>query len=649
MFVLDQDDVKVYAYKMVENPATTATEFGQHDSSLDVTITANNDKAEGLWGSADQFWAAEDDFSPFNLVFAYDRPGGAMNRSVNFGGDVINGNGIRNPRGLHSDGKTMFVMDAEDAKVYALKMSGQTWDSDRDIALDPDNTDAEGLWYGNGLLWVADAVDDKLYAYPLSSTADTGLTVYNFPPTGLPAITGTVQVEQTLTAVVSGITDDVNGVPESVVYTYQWISGSDASTYTDIDGATASTYTLVAADQGKKIKVEASFTDAAGFNDTVTSDATGVVAAKASDPSGDYIWAADLTVGTATSGSLGYSSDDAVFTDDNLSDTDFDIRSTTYTVSAISQRTLESTNSMMITVSPVLPDTVVSALALDVAGLEYSLSACAPSPDQTTNMINFTCTISAITFTADDAVLLSLKSVNTPAEGQPTIGATAQVGQALTADTAGITDVNDIPDDVTYQWSSSRGSRTYAVIEGAEAASYTPVAADLNRNIRVKVSFTDGAGFPEAVTSDATGRVSPAALAAIGLATANGNPSGVWGNETTIWVSQDVAPGGNKIFAYNVEDGSSDSAKDFDTLEAATNTNPRGLWSDGVTMYVLDREDCKLYAYTMVEDPATTVTEFGQRDSSKDFTLTANNNRVQGLWGKPTTSGRRRTTSVRLT
>ena len=38
--------------------------------------------------------------------------------------------------------------------------------------------------------------------------------------------------------------------------------------------------------------------------------------------------------------------------------------------------------------------------------------------------------------------------------------------------------------------------------------------------------------------------------------------------------------------------------RDFDTLRAAGNRNPTGIWSDGTTMWVVDRS-AKIYAYNM--------------------------------------------------
>ena len=98
----------------------------------------------------------------------------------------------------------------------------------------------------------------------------------NSAPTGLPTITGTPQVDQTLTANTSSI-DDGDGL-DSVSYSYQW-TRSDNGAETDIAGETGSTYTLVLADLGKTIKVKVSFTDDADNDETLTSVATVAVAA----------------------------------------------------------------------------------------------------------------------------------------------------------------------------------------------------------------------------------------------------------------------------------------------------------------------------------------------------------------------------------
>ncbi len=92
--------------------------------------------------------------------------------------------------------------------------------------------------------------------------------------TGAPAITGSPNVGQELTAG-AGTIADLNSLPAGAFptgYTFQWVR-VDGTTDTDITGATSSTYTLVAADVGKKVKVKVSFTDGGGSAEERTSGA----------------------------------------------------------------------------------------------------------------------------------------------------------------------------------------------------------------------------------------------------------------------------------------------------------------------------------------------------------------------------------------
>jgi len=93
----------------------------------------------------------------------------------------------------------------------------------------------------------------------------------NRPATGAPAIVGTAQVGQTLAADTSGISD-ADGMTNAS-FTYQWLADD-----TEISNATGSSYELVAADEGKVIKVRVNFTDDANHAETLTSAATAAVA-----------------------------------------------------------------------------------------------------------------------------------------------------------------------------------------------------------------------------------------------------------------------------------------------------------------------------------------------------------------------------------
>ena len=112
----------------------------------------------------------------------------------------------------------------------------------------------------------------------------------NSPSTGAPTISGTAQVGETLTADTSAIADE-DGLTNAT-FAYQW-TADDGASETDIVGATSLTYTLSDDDQGKTVKVRISFTDDAGNEETLASEATAAVGAAAEE----IVWESELTVG----------------------------------------------------------------------------------------------------------------------------------------------------------------------------------------------------------------------------------------------------------------------------------------------------------------------------------------------------------------
>ena len=120
----------------------------------------------------------------------------------------------------------------------------------------------------------ASFTDDAGNSEALTSAATAAVAARpNSPATGAPAISGTAQAGETLTASTGGISD-ADGL-SGATFSFQWVSndGSD----TDISGATGSSYTLADADVGATIKVRASFTDDAGNDEELTSAATAAV------------------------------------------------------------------------------------------------------------------------------------------------------------------------------------------------------------------------------------------------------------------------------------------------------------------------------------------------------------------------------------
>ncbi len=299
---------------------------------------------------------------------------------------------------------------------------------------------------------------------PCSEDADT---TDNSPATGAPTISGTAQVGETLTADTSGIAD-ADGLG-SVQYEYQWLA-DDA----DISGATNATYTLEEAEEGKGIKVRVSFTDDAGNEETLTSEVTAAVAAKANSPA----TGAPTISGTAQVGQTLTANTSGVVDADGLDDVSFtyqwladDAAIAGATGSTYTLADADEGNAIKVRVS-----------FIDDAGNDETLTSA-----------------------ATDAVAAA-PAANTPATGAPTIGGTTQVGETLTADTSGIADEDGL-ENVTFSYQWLAGD---TAIQGAIGSSYTLQTADEGKTVKVQVSFTDDAGNEETLTSGATDAVAAA-------------------------------------------------------------------------------------------------------------------------------------------
>ena len=97
------------------------------------------------------------------------------------------------------------------------------------------------------------------------------------------------------------------------------------------------------------------------------------------------------------------------------------------------------------------------------------------------------------------------------------------MGETLTAGISGIMDEDGVPaaDQFAYQWISDDGTDD-SDIDGATDSTYALVQADAGKTIKVRVSFTDDANFPESLTSAATTAVTGALVSNVGQ-TATGN------------------------------------------------------------------------------------------------------------------------------
>ena len=288
----------------------------------------------------------------------------------------------------------------------------------------------------------------------------------NRPATGTPAISGIAQVGATLTVDTSGIAD-ADGLT-NVTYSYQWIV-NDGTADTDIADATDSTYTLVAAAEGKTIKVQVSFTDDAGHEESLPSVATDAVAPKPNTPAtGAPTISGTVQVGEKLTADLSGIADE-----DGVTNAPY-----TYQWQADGAD-----------ISGATSDTYTLAGADMGSAISVTVSFTDDAGNDET-----------LTSVATDAVEAK---PNTPAMGQPAITGMSLVGETLTAGTSGISDADGLTNAVfSYQWLADG-----ADISGATASTYTPVDADEGKAVSVTVSFTDDAGNEEESTSGATDAV----------------------------------------------------------------------------------------------------------------------------------------------
>ena len=301
---------------------------------------------------------------------------------------------------------------------------------------------------------------------PCSEDVDT---TDNSPATGAPTISGTAQVGETLTAGTSGVVD-ADGLANAT-YSYQWLA-DDA----EIAGATGSTYTLADTDEGKAIKVQVSFTDDEGNEETLTSGATDAVTA-APTPNSPATGALTIS-GTAQLGETLTANTSGVADADGLSNVQYE-----YQWLADDADISGATNA---TYTPVAADegkaVKVRVSFTDDGGNAESLTSAATD------------------------VVEAAPTTNSPATGAPTISGTAQVGETLTANTSGVADADGLSNvQYEYRWLADD-----AEITGATGSTYTLTDSEESKSITVQVSFTDAADNEETLTSAATDAVAGA-------------------------------------------------------------------------------------------------------------------------------------------
>ena len=352
--------------------------------------------------------------------------------------------------------------------------------------------------------------------------------------TGVPTISGTPVVGELLTADISNI-GDPDGIADAD-FEYQWIA-FDGTTDSDIDGATGETYRPLLAHLDRTIKVRVSFDDDDDNAESLTSAPTAAVTASTY---GQVIWAATLTVEEVFESGTPYVGFDSRYNQGSLEPSDFSYDGNNISVEWLYYGDVDFT----------LEVGVLGYSGLGSGSIYLYLDDSAfLIQDPASNLFpEFSFSDHGLSWTGGQEVEVRLTENRAPTAG-PTITGDVQVGGTLTADPSAIVDPDGIAIGATYtyQWVRVDGM-SETNISGATASTYTLVADDGGKTIKVKVSYTDEANFVDTATSNATTKVATAPAPPTGVdITTEGN------GELTVGWTAPTENGGSDITGYKVQ------------------------------------------------------------------------------------------------
>ncbi len=675
MWVADSYDDKIYAYNMSTKDRDSAKDF-------DTLSAANNTAPQGIWSDGTTMWVADlvDD-----KIYAYNMSTKDRDSAKDF--DTLSAANNTKTGGMWSDGTTMWVADWGDGKIYAYKMSDKSRDSakDFDTLSAAGNNDPYGIWSDGTTMWVADWGDDKLYAYwgysPLtvSDVTASSATLTVGGHTGDWWIKQTAPHVRPCTAGEADYSHALSRLTTGREYTYKAYSASGCGSGTELASATFTT------------KAPGDRNPARDFGTLIGPNSPDNTHPRGIWSDGTTMWVADSNANKLYSYQLSDGSyddsKDIALDAENASAGGIWSDGTTMWVTDTGDSHIYAYN---ITNKTRDGGKEFTSAALSATGNDNPDGIWS---DGTTMWVYDYVDEKLYSYTLSDRSYDGSKDIGVPAVSDGwgygmwsdggtvwIVDASADKLIAYSLTTGYREEHNDVAfpsgfqfdawSDGTTMWVSDAGNQNIFAYYGFPAlaagdvavnsatvtlsghagdwwvkqtsptagtctageSDYSHALSGLTRDTEYTYKAYSGSGCsgPDEIAS--------ATFATLGVGeynaaqdfdtlsgASNGNPRGMWSDGTTMWVA-DLTD--QKIYAYKVSDMSRDASKDFDTLSGASNENPSGIWSDGTTMWVADTADKKLYAYSMTSK---------NYDSSKDIALDTDNALPGGLWSDGTT------------
>ena len=453
-----------------------------------------------------------------------------------------------NPFGVWSDGETMWVADWVDDAVYAHDLSTGSRNPDKEFVLASANDSPFGIWSDGTTMWVADDNDLQIYAYTLSSGLRDSSKEF--------IVDGANDWPWSLWS--DGVTMWVGDRADLKLYAYTLSSGvRDSSRDIELDPENARFYdlwsdgTTIWVPDRDEDKVFA-YSLSTGERDL---DSEFPLTEENSDPAG--IWSDGETVWVADS---------------------IDGHAYAYALTSGASGTIEEFG---------LGSANEGHIELFGLAEDNDCPAGMWATDQTAWVVDW-CHDRLFAYDSSSGLRQPGNDIELgPDSGDPagvwSDGATAWIA--------------DPTEHKLFAYTMSTGARATDkdLILDPENTDATGLWSD-GKTVWVADHSTDKL-FAYSLSTGA--RVTDFDIV---LDTQNTIAVGLWADGETMWVA-DIPEG--HIFAYGLWTGARDVAKDIKL--ASDNSGVWGIWSDGTSMWALDRFDAKLYAYSVsVPEPGFT-------------------------------------------
>ena len=563
ILVTAQDGTAFSHRVIVERDATLPGGWTPTNDLYDLDPVAIR-SPRGVWSDGTTMWVTN---HGTEAIFAYTLATSVRDTRNEFSLDDANGR----PQGIWSDGTTIWVADSGDDKLYAYTLSGGARETTKDIDLHADNGDAAGIWSDGTTAWVTDTRSKTLFAYTLATGArDTG----------------------------KGFDLSANGLKNTGIWsngTTAWVADRDA------DKLYAYTLATGVRDEARDIALSGRFPSGTWGNGTT-------------------IWVADYSLaiyGGTTELHRVYS----------------------YRLPPSSPNDV-TLSSLAVSPSPAVPSFSANLRpAFSFADISYRVAVPNQASRVTVSAIANNSTTPVAYQDANGDALVDADSVAIGHQVDVAVGETA-IDIRLAAGSAALTYTVIVERDSAerYGWTPTKDFNNLLqnnpalagdAIWGVWADETTIYIA--THNVPMVFAYTRATGARDEGKDIATNQGSRTFT--------YGFKAGIWSDGTTMWVlnygygateqMEDEIDGHGKVFAFNLSDGARDTTKEF-PLHLETELAARGIWSDGTTVWVADYLAYKLFAYTLAT---------GARVPASDITLHHLNNAARGIWSTEPPSG----------